>query len=351
MMIDGAHEGAFATHPTIADRVAAIISVTGSMALIAPAHRDTRPAEPRAGEGFAREPAPGLQAAFLRSARQSANAASARVASAGEFNRFGLTREMSLGAVAAFAVLLWVHGADLRNPAALVKGFDRDSMQTLSALTNELRRCKLQAYGSLIGLAAQPTDCNMDKMIAASPSNDGLIGMLKEQQTKGLYKWPDGRFRRVAPSKVQAEVAAERCFQTDSYEVGDHGLHAVTEQPSEGETVSLPRYLALADAAARRVNEASDWDLDAALVAYFQSRKSTGEVIHRFFGDPGLEVAAARYADPDHREATTRLHGRLGVSDLAKTLSPREGAEIELLGAAPQDFIPCVARRGPKSKA
>ena len=36
-MIDGAHEGAFATHPTIAERVAAIVSVTGSMALIAPA--------------------------------------------------------------------------------------------------------------------------------------------------------------------------------------------------------------------------------------------------------------------------------------------------------------------------
>ncbi|NOJ44177.1 M48 family metalloprotease [Bradyrhizobium sp. WSM 1791] len=32
MVIDGAHEGAFATHPTIAERVAAIISVTGSMA-------------------------------------------------------------------------------------------------------------------------------------------------------------------------------------------------------------------------------------------------------------------------------------------------------------------------------
>src|SRR6185503_7611813 len=46
MMIDGAHEGAFATHPAIAERVAAIVSVTGSMALIAPARRDTRPADP-----------------------------------------------------------------------------------------------------------------------------------------------------------------------------------------------------------------------------------------------------------------------------------------------------------------
>ena len=46
MMIDGAHEGAYATHPTIAERVAAIIAVTGSMALIAPARRDTRPPAP-----------------------------------------------------------------------------------------------------------------------------------------------------------------------------------------------------------------------------------------------------------------------------------------------------------------
>jgi Zn-dependent protease with chaperone function len=42
MMIDGAQKGAFATHPTIAERIAAIISVTGSMALIAPERRDTR---------------------------------------------------------------------------------------------------------------------------------------------------------------------------------------------------------------------------------------------------------------------------------------------------------------------
>src|SRR5215469_13739356 len=65
MMIDGAHEGAYATHPTIAERVAAIISVTGSMALIAPARRDTRPPELRAGEGFGRRLAPALEAAFL----------------------------------------------------------------------------------------------------------------------------------------------------------------------------------------------------------------------------------------------------------------------------------------------
>jgi hypothetical protein len=110
MMIDGAHEGAFATHPTIAERVAAIVSVTGSMALIAPGRRDTRPPELGEGDGLRRRPVPARAADCLRSARQSANA--------------GLTRELSVGAVAAAGVFLWAHSADLRNPAALVAALD-----------------------------------------------------------------------------------------------------------------------------------------------------------------------------------------------------------------------------------
>src|SRR5262245_575339 len=113
MMIDGAHEGAFATHPTIAERVAAIVSVTGSIALNAPARRDTRPAELRAAEGFGRR-LPGLDPALLRGAREGASAALARVSSGSrEFNRLGLTPELTLGAAAAIGVFLWVHGADL----------------------------------------------------------------------------------------------------------------------------------------------------------------------------------------------------------------------------------------------
>ncbi|MEE7461052.1 hypothetical protein MFUR16E_06705 [Methylobacterium fujisawaense] len=43
MMIDGAAEGGLATHPRMDERVNAIIAMTGSMALVAPARRDTRP--------------------------------------------------------------------------------------------------------------------------------------------------------------------------------------------------------------------------------------------------------------------------------------------------------------------
>ena len=43
---------------------------------------------------------------------------------------------------------------------------------------------------------------------------------------------PDGTFSTVAPPDVKlAEVQATRCFQTETYSVGDRGLHSVTEQP------------------------------------------------------------------------------------------------------------------------
>ena len=71
-----------------------------------------------------------------------------------------------------------------------------------------------------------------------------------------------------------------------------------------------------------------------------------GEVIHRFFGDPGLEVAAGRYADPEHQAAVALLRQRLTDPGFASALSPVERAELELLATAPLDFISCTARRG-----
>jgi Zn-dependent protease with chaperone function len=352
MMIDGAHEGAFATHPPIAERVAAIISVTGSMALIAPARRDTRPPDLRAGEGVGRGPVAGLRAAFLRDARQSVNAALVGASPDIAFNRLGLTREMSLGAVAALGVFLWMHSADLGNPAALAKALDPAPMRTLFAMGGAARRCELQGVGSLIGLAEKPANCDLDKMLAAHSNDDGFIGKVAKSMSEtpeGLYKWPDGHFSSMAPPDARlAEVQNARCFQTEDYEVGDRGLHSVTEQPRPGETISLPLYLAYGDDAARRVSAASSAERDAALVEYFKSRKTTGEVIHRFFGDPGRQVEVARYAGPEHQAAIALLRQRLADPGFASGLGPLERAELELLAAAPQDFVSCAARRSQK---
>ena len=147
MMIDGAHEGAFATHPTIAERVAAIVSVTGSMALIAPARRDTgQPgcAPEKASADDRRLSSRNICAPRGR-ARMPRSRASPRDS---EFNRLGLTREMTVGAVAAVGVFLWVHSADLRNPAALVGAFDPAPCGRCSRWAGNKRECQRQGIGS-----------------------------------------------------------------------------------------------------------------------------------------------------------------------------------------------------------
>jgi hypothetical protein len=201
-------------------------------------------------------------------------------------------------------------------------------------------------------MVTKPTGCDVDQMLAPFREKEGLIGKLAagmSEPPKGMHKWPDGTFRSAAPPNVQlAEVQQARCFQTGRYSVGDRGLHSVNEVPRKDDAISLPRYLALGDDAARRVREASPADRDKALLDYFKSRKTFGEVIHRFFGEPGLEVAAARYGDPAHQAATDQLRVRFGDGDFAPTLSPLERAEIELLATSSQDFISCTARRGRK---
>ena len=284
------------------------------------------------------------------------NAAFARVSSGDEFNRLGLTREMSVGAVAAVGVFLWAHSADLRNPAALVEAFDPAPVRTLFALGREQAQCQRQGIVGLIGQAEKPAGCSgLFKMLAAHSGDAGLIGQIAKSMTEmpdGLYAPSPGTFTSIPPQRIQlAEVQRGRCFHTGSYAVGDRGLHAVTEHPREGgDAISLPRYLAWGDDAARRVGVASSAERDAALIDYFKTRKAMGEVIHRFFGDPGLQVAAARYAGPEHQTAIALLRERLTVPGFASSLSPLERAELELLAATPLDFVSCVAR-GAQKKA
>ena len=328
------------------------------MTLIAPARRDTRPLGLGAREGFGSRPAPIREAAFLLRARQGANAALASVSS-GEFNRLGLTPELTVGAVAAIGVFLWTHSADLTRPSALAAAFNPAPMRILFAAGGDGMRCQTQGIGWTIGLAAKPTRCGentMNEILAAHRGKDNILGKLINrmpevgQNSSGIYTRADGTFSNIVPPDVKlAEVKRARCFQTDPpYSVGDRGLYSVTEQPRDN--ISLPRYMGYNDAAARSVTEATPAERDARLVDYFKMRKLMGEVIHRFFGDPGLEVAAPRFVAPEHQAAIALLRERLAVPGFASALSPLEKAEMEVLAAAPQDFVSCVARRTQQQK-
>jgi len=57
-----------------------------------------------------------------------------------------------------------------------------------------------------------------------------------------------------------------------------------------------------------------------------------------------------RYVAPQHQTAIALLRERLTVPGFASKLSALERAELELLAAAPQDFVSCIARRGQGQK-
>ena len=344
MMIDGMHQGPMATHPTVAERIAAIVAVTGSMALIAPARRDTRPpgwafsrhGTPNAGGGFGRR-----QAACTEANPDAAGTVLARLLPADGFNRFGLTREMTVGAVAAIGAFLWVHSADIDNPSAMAAAFDPAPMRTAFAVGGAGMRCQAQGIAWLIGVVEKPTSCDdqsINKMLAEYQGQGGVLGIMADS----MAGQTGGTFSSVAsPDAKLAEVRRERCFQTDRYSVGDRGLHSVNEK---SENFSLPRWLAHSEKVASEVGQAGAAQRDAALLAYFRHRKTHGETIHRHFGDPGLEVAKARYAGPAHQNAVAKLRQRLTDPAFAAGLSPVERAELELLAADPLDFITCTAR-------
>jgi len=208
----------------------------------------------------------------------------------------------------------------------------------------------MEGVGSLIGVTAAPQGCDLNEMLAPHRGEGNIFGKLANQMTpvgvnsSGIETRANGTFSNVVPPDVKlAEVQRARCFQTDRYSVGGRGLHSVTEQP-RGD-ISLPRYLALSDDAARRVTDASPAARDTALLDYYGSRKTLGEIIHRFFGDPGLQVAATRHAGSEHQAAVALLRERLTDPSFSLPLNPLTRAELELLAAAPLDFVSCIARR------
>ncbi len=239
MMIDGAHEGAFATHPTIAERVAAIISVTGSMALIAPARRDTRPPELRAREGFGRRRAPALEAAYLRS-RAAGRECRARARLLGQRVQQARADARNVGGRRCGHRRFPV-GAQRRSPQP---GGTRQGPRPRShadAVRDGRGTGAMPEAGhrlALIGQAAEPADCSdLYKMLAAHSGDDGLIGQIAKSMTEapeGMYVVSPGTFTNVAPPHVQLAEVQRGALFPDRALLGGRPRSALGDGAAEG---------------------------------------------------------------------------------------------------------------------
>jgi Zn-dependent protease with chaperone function len=311
MMIDGAVEGAFASHPTIADRIAVLTRLSGGMALGGGVRRDTRPAAQalaaREGAFGRRRPAPAAAAA-PRGLIGRVNAGSGR----NMFNLTARTKRMLVIGFAGVAALQFLVVLKVSPPA----GSRPSATSSLDAL-RELRG--EPTLGTIGGTAASP---------------------LEER-------------RHLA----RDEPAEAGCFHTDRYSVGDRGLRrlatpdaALIASYARGDDygssdVVAERYLSLRLRTIRAVEATRDGERDRALLAYVTTRKSMLQVMHRFFDEAGLRLMQDAYDAPADRAILSALRQRLTDGATPLPADARLMKEIRFLVERPGEFLPCQATR------
>jgi Peptidase family M48 len=211
MMIDGATEGALATHPTISERIAALIKVTGSMALIPASRRDTRPVEARSAQGFGRR---GLALAGAGSAPISSDirrhSAFSRVSGEEGRNMFGLTKEMTIAALLGVLAFGYLHRAELSNPKAMAAYVDVRGFSVLMGMGGGAMQCQFDGYAKLLGAGGDLKKCNdLDKVMDAAAKDGKGIPGLSDGSWSGTFN---------STSNGQPDLAQQRkslkCFES-----------------------------------------------------------------------------------------------------------------------------------------
>ena len=316
MMIDGAVEGPFASHPTIAERIAVLARLSGAWAEAAAPRKDTRTALQRDAAvgpwGAAPAPAAAEPARFLVQ----------RVNAGIKENIYVITPGAKLVLAAGFALLV----------IAVFLSFGR-SDRASEGLDAERHKHILNTVGE-----------------ANSRSGSGPVGGAAEVRALGAaIRAETKRLSALDPREA-------RCFATASYWVGDRGLRRLkTPDPKlveayarrearESSGIVLEQYLAWKERSVRDVPAEQGAELDAKLLAYVKTRKVVIEILHRFFGKPGLSLIQETYDSLDDRAVLESLRRRLDEGAPGLVADKRVAAEIALLVSAPESFIPCLAR-------
>lgn len=357
MMIDGANEGTFATHPTIDERVRALVAVTGSMALIAPARRDTRPNVAGARVGFGRR---GVAQVAIDDVSQIRQGPLGRIASGDDRNWFGLTKLTTVGAILSIFLFFGLHREELTNPRALAMALDPRPVGAMLGAASRGQICGLMSMSDLARHKSADTvnerQSNPDicDPKALRRFNDeqakigGPIGTMMRSMTTpppGEYVGEQGGFTNVPPPAVKAGwVRADQCFDTKPYKPGDAGFQDVNAPRSASDNYNIHRWLETTQTLAATALTASDTSRDTLLRKYLEMRMTNYETIDHFYGLPGIALLQQRITTPQQQQAVSLLRSRLSDPSFVAMLSPVEHADAELLVTRPNDFVSCVAR-------
>lgn len=357
MMIAGATDGVDATHPTIAQRVAALARATGSMVFNAPS-------APSWDHFNSETLAEAQSAALLRTLPRTR--ALQRIRSNAPENFLGLTRTGMLLTAATIGALLWLHSADLRNPRALLAKFDIRPLSGMIAeqtssfgndgITGELERY----WNGVAGMLAvfgwnrlDPGVANSNKSLTEigdpfnarrsySGQSGKLEGVTARSSEDGLYRSGSGTFTNKTPADLEiAEIKAVGCFPAkllhgdpkghfpmDSQNFGGLSLNSMIEGANNS--------LIVGDAPGTPAG-------DAWLRSYADTREKLVMFSYDSFGLPGLRRIREVYRTDAHNRVVSLIQQRLTDPTFTAHVDALRSAKMAALANAPDRFVPCLA--------
>ena len=366
MMIAGASEGPGATHPTVAQRVAALARVTGSMVFNAPE-------APREGDWTATTTRDAVErTAFSR--RAMTTQAITRVRKGDDQNLLGLTFRGTVALSMTIGALLGIHWNKLNDGHAIAATF---SLRPVATMIGSPIACELGPF-----FPAAKTRCEQGKTAGAYRDFEGqngtLIGMLAhwsrdrrnrgivdadvsmstlgDEQVRTTYRGQSGRMApalvlrdedglyvdaagRVTHAPPTALVVAETerlgCFVRDPRPIENSGPRSIDSGGGARDLVETQNDV-------DRLNrDTASGTADASTVRYYLAQRETlTDRAYALHGQSGLDALRSKPSSGHEPEALQKL--RLAATPaVTATLEPVEVAKLNALLRDPAGFVPC----------
>jgi Zn-dependent protease with chaperone function len=323
MLIAGAVEGPAATHPSMAQRIAALIQTTGPAMAYAPARRDTRTSEQRSRSGFGQALGASLMKEVAEARRPSLGALF-RLTRDPDRNAFGLrpkgARLMWIGAVGS--VILW-GGLFLATGRTVAMS----SLQTMAGLARTAITCQVGGMAEVAGFSALPAMCGSAEM----------------EKLSDTLKW-DGRNEEAA-QRAQFRID-HRCFPF-SLPIMEHQARPRIDRNSRL-TWDLAWYQEWADRKIPGIEVPPPAGTSAAdsFIDYLDMRVRIASFGRYYLGKERFPAVQVLFDDPRHRKALALFQLNMKKPAFAAHFRSTSAHpdSVELLAAMP-DATSCSLRR------
>ncbi len=334
MMIAGDSDGEGATHPSMRDRIGAIVATTGGMAMIGSSRRDSRPSAVR---GFGRRGVemptfddfvPRQQVTLLRQWL--------RIATRDAKAMFGIGTPHLLGMVFGIIALISFNADAIAQPAKIIAKFDPRPSSGIVTAMRISAQCTLN-----IGRTDDRSLCSSDGMAAAFAGHageDNIIGTLARQMLTASAN-EEAIDLAGAPDSRAGEIARRNCFNGPREPTYRQSGFAVLDEDVSG--VTIDQYTGWIGRSARDVSTAENGARAEALKTYLDERLGSMSLIYAYWGPDGWAKAVSALDDDINRKALSILKEELGNHRVVELLGPVQVAEARVVLAAPNEAKLC----------